>query len=143
IKARGAQTVVMQLDRPYNPGWFDLDQLSLIIPLPALAWARTSVKGPVVNFTDPANAKKIYDFLTKQSGLLGSYATNPLWQTIDGPFKLTAFSASSGANTLVPNPSYAGPTKASISKLQEVAYTSNTAEVDALLSHQLTVGQVP
>ena len=143
ISAQGAQTVVMQLDRPYNPGWFDLDQLSLIVPLPAAAWARTSASGPIVDFTVPANARKIYDFLSAQSGQLGGYATNPLWQTIDGPFKLVSFSASTGSNSLVPNPAYAGPSKASIARLDEVAYTSNIAELDALLSRQLTVGTIP
>jgi peptide/nickel transport system substrate-binding protein len=137
-----ARTVVMQLDRPYNPGWFDLDQLSLIVPLPAAAWARTSLNGPAVDFTVPANAKRIYDFLTAQSNQVGSYATIPLWQVVDGPFKLVSFSASTGSNALVPNPAYGGA-KASIARLEEVAYTSNVAEVGALLSHQLTVGQIP
>jgi len=142
VSSPDARTVVMQLNRPYNPGWFDLDQLSLIVPLPSAAWARTTPSGPAVDFTVPANAKRIYDFLTAQANLLGSYATNPLWQTVDGPFKLVSFSASTGGNALVPNPAYSGA-KASIARLEEVAYTSNNAEVDALLSHQLTVGTIP
>lgn len=143
VSAPDGRTVVLRLNRPYNPGWFELDQLSLIVPLPAEAWARTSVGGPTVDFTVPANAKKIYDFLTAQSSQLGSYATNPLWQTIDGPFKLVSFSTSTGANSLVPNRDYSGPSKPRIARLDEVAYTSNIAELDALLSHQLTVGTIP
>ncbi len=141
--AQNAQTVVMQLNRAYNPGWFQLDQLSLIVPLPAAAWSRTSATGPIVDFTVPANAKRVYDFLAAQSGMLGSYATNPLWQTIDGPFKLVSFSASTGASSFVPNPDYAGPSRPRIARIDEVAYTSNLAELDALRAHQLTVGTIP
>ena len=143
VTAPDARTVVMRLDRAYNPGWFELDQLSLIVPMPAAAWARTSVSGPTVDFTVAANANRIYDFLTAQSNLMGSYATNPLWQTVDGPFKLVAFSASTGGNSLVPNPAYTGPSKPRIARLDEVAYTSNIAELDALLDHRLTVGTIP
>lgn len=143
VAAPDPRTVVMRLDRGYNPGWFLLDQLTLIVPLPAAAWSRTSVNGPLVDFTVPANAKRIYDFLTAQSNRVGSYATNPLWQTVDGPFKLVTFSASTGANSLVPNPAYTGPSRPHIARLDEVAYTSNIAEIDALLGHQLTVGTIP
>lgn len=143
VSTPDSRTVVMRLNRKYNPGWFELDQLSLIVPLPAAAWARTSAGGPNVDFTVPANAKKIYDFLTAQSGQLASYATNPLWQTIDGPFKLASFSASTGANSLVPNLAYTGPSKPRIARLDEIAYTSNIAELDALFSNQLTVGTIP
>ena len=39
--------------------------LSLVVPMPAHAWARASANGPILDFTNPANAKKIYDFLNR------------------------------------------------------------------------------
>jgi len=95
-----------------------------------------------VDFTTPAGAAKIYKFLSAQSLKLSTYATNPLWQVVDGPFKLNQFNASTDANTMVPNPNYSGQ-KPSISKFQEVAFTSDDAEYTALRSGQLTVGLVP
>ena len=34
---------------------------------------------------------KIFNFLTAQAKSLSTYATNPLWQVVDGPYKLTAY----------------------------------------------------
>ena len=55
----------------------------------------------------------MYSFLTgkTEAGDLGTYATNPLWQVVDGPFKLTAYDATDNGATVVPNPSYSGPVK--------------------------------
>jgi peptide/nickel transport system substrate-binding protein len=134
--------IVLTINKTYNQNWLFLDQLALLIPLPAHAWARTSANGPIVDFTNPANAKKIYDFLNKQSATLGTYATNPLWQVVDGPFKLKGFDVSTYANTMVPNAAYSGPVKPSISELDNVAFTSTEAEFNQLLSQNLTVGFV-
>jgi peptide/nickel transport system substrate-binding protein len=136
-------TVQLQLTKAYNPGYFFYDQLTLITPLPSTAWNITKPGGPHISFTSLANAKKIYTFLSTQSNKLSTYANNPLWQTVDGPFHLTAFNPSTDANTMVPNPAYSGPDKASIKQFQEVAFTSDTAEYTALLDGQLTVGLVP
>jgi len=62
---------------------------------------------------------------------------------VDGPFRLTAFNASTDANTMVPNKAYTGPNKPVISKFEEVAYTSDSAEYSALRSGALDVGLVP
>lgn len=40
----------------------------------------------------PANAKKIYDYLNKVGGQVGTFGTNPLWKIADGPFVLSSFS---------------------------------------------------
>lgn len=143
MTAKGKYTVVMHLDKPYNPNYFFLDQLNLVIPMPSHAWAIDKVGGPKLDYTQPANAKKIYNFLAAQSGKLSTYATNPLWQVVDGPFKLTQFSASTDANTMVPNAAYSGPDKPKITKFQQVAFTSDEAEYTALRSGQLTVGLIP
>jgi len=142
-KATGKFTVVLNLTKAYNPGYFYLDQLVLVSPLPSTQWAVDKAGGPQLDWAKLAVAKKIYTYLAAQSGKLSTYATNPLWQDVDGPFKLTAFSPSTDANTMVPNPAYTGPSKPTIAKFQEVAFTSDESEYTALRSGSLTVGLVP
>jgi peptide/nickel transport system substrate-binding protein len=138
-----ATTLVLNLNKPVNPVWFTQDQLQLIQPMPVHAWARDSATGPILDFTNPANAKKIYDFLAKASGSTSTYATNPLWQVVDGPYKLTEFNNTTGAFTMAPNPAYGGPTSAKVPSLQGVPYTSDTAEFNAVLSKSIDVGYMP
>jgi len=135
-------TLQMTFSKPINPSYQYYNQILLLTPLPSKAWAIDAPNGKPLDYTNPANAAKIYKFLDAQSQKLSTYATNPLWQVVDGPFKLTAFNPSTDANTMVPNPAYSG-TKPSISKFQEVAFTSDDAEYTALRSGQLTVGLIP
>ena len=126
-----------------QPAWFTADGLYYIQPIPVHAWAKASPNGPILDFTNPANAKKIYDFLAKASGSTGTYATNPLWQVVDGPYRLTAFNNTTGAYTMAPNPSYGGPQSAKVPTLSAVPYTSDTAEFNAVLSKSIDVGYMP
>jgi peptide/nickel transport system substrate-binding protein len=135
-------TLQLKFNKSYNPGYLLYDQILLLTPLPSTSWNIDAVGGKPVDFTTPAGAASIYKFLNAQSLKLSTYATNPLWQIVDGPFKLSQFNASTDANTMVPNPNFSG-TKPSISKFQEVAFTSDDAEYTALRSGQLTVGLVP
>ncbi len=141
-KATGKFTLQINFNKAYNPGYLFYDQLLLLTPLPSTQWNIDAPGGKPVGYTTLAGAEKIYKFLAAQSAKLSTYATNPLWQDVDGPFKLTAFNPSTDANTMVPNPAYSGQ-KPSIAKFQEVAYTSDDAEYNALRSGQLTVGLVP
>ena len=138
-----ATTLVLHLNKPVNPAWFTADGLYYIQPIPVHAWAKASPNGPILDFTNPANAKKIYDFLAKASGSTGTYATNPLWQVVDGPYRLTAFNNTTGAYTMAPNPSYGGPKSAKVPTLSAVPYTSDTAEFNAVLSKSIDVGYMP
>jgi peptide/nickel transport system substrate-binding protein len=145
-----ANTVVINLTKAANPGYTYLSELLTITPLPG-AWDVTKF-GDAANsggcLADSAADKwakcvAVYNYLSKQSTDLSTYATNPIWQVVDGPFKLSAFNASTDANTLVANPAYTGPSKPSISTFQEVAFTSDTAEYTALRAGDLTFGIVP
>jgi peptide/nickel transport system substrate-binding protein len=138
-----ATTLVLTLNKAVNPLWFTENMLGLVQPMPVHAWAKASDTGPVLDFTNPANAKKIYDFLAKASGSTGTYATNPLWQVVDGPYRLTVFNNTTGAYTMVPNPGYGGPTSKIVPTLQAVPYTSDTAEFNAVLSHSIDIGYMP
>ncbi len=141
--APNATTLVLQLNKPVNPLWFTDDVLYNVLPIPVHAWAKASATGPVLDFTNPANAKKIYDFLAKASGSTGSYATNPLWQVVDGPYRLTQFNNTTGGYTMAPNPRYGGPHSAIVPTLQAIPYTSDTAEFNAVLSHSIDLGYMP
>jgi peptide/nickel transport system substrate-binding protein len=136
-------TIVINLNKPVNPTWFTEDQLAVIQPMPAHAWAKDSANGPTLDFTNPANAKKIYDYLAKASGSTATYATNPLWQVVNGPYKLTSFNNTTGSYTMAPNPAYGGPHSAKVPTLQAIPYTSDTAEFNAVLAHSIDIGYMP
>jgi peptide/nickel transport system substrate-binding protein len=138
-----SKTLVLTLNASVNPTWFTENELPLIQPLPSHAWAKASASGPVLDFTSPANAKKIYDFLAAQSKSTKTYASNALWQVVDGPYRLTAFNDTTGAYTMVPNPKYGGPHATPQSTLQAVPFTSDTAELNAVKSGNLDQGYVP
>jgi peptide/nickel transport system substrate-binding protein len=143
VAAPNPSTFVVNLKVAVNPEWFWLDELTLVTPMPSAEWARASASGPLLNFAVPANAKKIFNYLTAASLKESTYATNPLWQTVDGPYRLAAFNSSTGAFTMVPNNSYSGPHATKMSTLQAVTFTSDTAEFDAVRSGDIDVGYVP
>ena len=146
-----ASTIVLHLNKSYDPEWFTYNELSQITPLP-LAWDRTSLsaKAPTSDTgklpdTTKAGALKVYKFLDAQSKDLGSWATSPVWGVVDGPWKLTAFT-SDGEATFVPNAAYSGSPKPTISKFVELPYTSDTAAFNEFRSggpSAVTIGYVP
>jgi peptide/nickel transport system substrate-binding protein len=143
VTTPNASTFVVNLKKTVNPEWFQLDELGAVTPIPSAQWARASASGPLLDFTNPANAKKIFDYLTAASEKESTYATNPLWQTVDGPYRLTAFNDSTGSFTMVPNNGYGGPHAAKMSTLSAVTFTSDTAEFDAVRAGNIDVGYMP
>ena len=94
--------------KAYNPGFFLNNQLqdtNNVYPLPSTAWNVASAGGPHLNnWQDPAVAKKIYDYLNKAGASVATFASNPLWKVVSGPFKLKSFSATNSSYVLIPNP---------------------------------------
>jgi peptide/nickel transport system substrate-binding protein len=138
-----ATTLVIHLNKAVNPVWFTDDDLGYVQPMPVHAWAKASATGPVLDFANPANAMKIYDFLARQSGSTGTYASNPLWQVVDGPYRLTAFNNTAGGYAMAPNPRYGGPHSATVPALRAIPFTSDTAEFNAVLAHSIDIGYMP
>jgi peptide/nickel transport system substrate-binding protein len=138
-----ASTIVINLKKAYNPSWFIQDQFGSIQPMPAHAWSKDSANGPIIPFTNPANATKIYNFLAAQSKSVGTYATNPLWQVVDGPYQLTSFNSTTEAFTMKPNATYGGPHSTKQLSLTGVPFTSDTAEYNAIKSGSVDQGYVP
>src|SRR5258706_1764246 len=136
-------TLVINLNKSVNPTWFFENNLAVIQPLPVHAWAKASANGAVLDPNNPSDATKIYKFLAAQSKSVATYATNPLWQVVDGPYRLTAFNNTTGAYTMVPNAKYSGPHSSKQSKLQAVPFTSDTAEWNAIKSGSIDAGYVP
>jgi peptide/nickel transport system substrate-binding protein len=142
-----ATTLVMNLKAAVNPTWFTEDMLGEgpLTPLPSAEWAKESATGAVLPASGwtPAAMTKIFSYLNGQAKSLSTYATNPLWQVVDGPYKLSAYTPANGAFTLVPNTTYGGPHATPMSSFQGVPFTSNAAEVNAIRAGSIDVGYVP
>jgi peptide/nickel transport system substrate-binding protein len=126
-----------------NPTYFIDNGLDYITPIPQHAWDKTSANGPVGNYdTTPSGAKKVAAFLQKEAADTNSYATNPLWKVVDGPYMLKSYGGSSSPDVFVANPRYSG-TRPAISTFEEVPFTSDSAEFTALVSGKVDYGYVP
>jgi len=169
-KGATGNEVVFNLTGTYSENWFQYNELSQITPM-AEAWDVTSLTakagsggcgavatGNMTGFgatLKPCEA--VWTFDTDNGGLnkspvmsgdLSTYATNVLWKDgVSGPWNLSAFNASSGEATFVPNTKYSGPGKPIISKFVEVPFASTTAEYNALAAHSsaapLDMGYLP
>jgi len=137
--ATGKNQVTLHLKQAYSSIWFTYNQLAVLEPMP-LAWDVTKVGAKAGSggcSTDSAAAdgwakcKAVYTFLAAQNKDTSTYATNPLWQVVDGPWKLQSFNID-GDYTFVPNKDYSGSPKPSIAKLVFQNYTSDTAIYTAL-----------
>lgn len=148
-KATSPTQVVMQLNRPYSSLWYTYNQLAEIHLLPE-AWDATSLGAAAGSggcLKDSARdgwarCKAVYTFLNAQAKSASTYATSPLWQVVDGPWKLSHFSTT-GNVTMVPNPKYSGSPKPSLARLQFVPFTSDSAEYTAVKTGQVDVGYIP
>ena len=169
VTTPNATTVVFTLNATYSSYWFTYNELSQISPLPK-AWDITAAgakagsgqcgsaaysaivtsfnaKGALVD--NSAAAKRcaaVYTFMTgkTEGGDLGTYATNPLWQIVDGPFKLSSYDATTNGASVVPNPLYSGPNKPSINKLVLAPFTTDASEYNVLQAgHAINIGYVP
>jgi peptide/nickel transport system substrate-binding protein len=144
VSTPDAHTVVLRLTRSYNPAFYTDDVLSTIELLPQHAWDKTSLTGPAGNYDQTASGSKaVYSFLQSQGGQLSTFATNPLWKVVDGPWTLSAFQ-SSGYYSYLPNKHYSGPDKPILSKVVETPFTTDTAELDSLRAgNTIDVGSLP
>lgn len=147
--ASDPSTVVLKLKSPVSSVWFTYNQLAEITPMP-MAWDVTSASAKAGSggcTTDSAKDKwakcqAVYNFMAAQAKSANTYATNPVWAVVDGPWKLSSFSTS-GTVTFVPNAAYSGSPKPSLSEVKYLAYTDDTTEYTALKTGQLDVGYIP
>jgi peptide/nickel transport system substrate-binding protein len=143
VKVSGPRTFTLVLDRAYSPIWFTGNQLSQLMPIPQHVWDKKSASGPVGNWDQtPAGATAVYNYLIGEAKKPSSYATNPLWQVVDGPWKLSGY-RTDGYAEFVPNPQYAGPVKPKIAKFVEQPFTTAQAELNVLRSGGIDYGYLP
>ncbi|MGH7610456.1 MAG: ABC transporter substrate-binding protein [Candidatus Dormibacteria bacterium] len=162
----GTYTLVFKMNASYNPTWFLYNELSQVYPLPQASWDELSASGPIGDFDASAEARTTLpntspawyvpqDPGTASSGALGvaalinneasdisTYATNPFWKVVDGPFSLSRFTTE-GFAKFVPNPEYSGAPKPRISAFELLPFTTNAAEFNALRSGSVTIGYLP
>ena len=162
----GTYSLTMKLNQSYNPTWYLYNELSQIYPMPQKVWDKVSAFGAIGNAdasaaarttlpntspiaSVPANpgtagtgALAVAQYLNVQSQDLAPYTTDPLWKVVDGPFKLSQFTTS-GYVKLVPNKAYSGSSKPKIAAFEELPFTTEAAEYDALRSGSLTIGYIP
>ncbi len=152
--------MTLTLTQPFNSTYFTYNQLGQITPFP-VAWDKTSTSGSAGSGgcsaapfgTADTQCAAVYTFLSNQAGYnpanpkaannaLPTYATNPLWQVVDGPWHLTHFDTT-GNVTFAANPSYSGPFKAKIKTFKELPFTSDSSEFNALVGGQVNYGYLP
>lgn len=92
--------------------------------------------------TATSGALGVAQFLNVESEDLSTYDSDPLWKVVDGPFQLSKF-LSSGYVKLVPNKAYSGFPKPTIKAFEELPFTTDSAEFDALRGGSLTIGYLP
>lgn len=145
-------TVVLRLKSAVSSIWFTYNQLAEITPMPA-AWdvtgagAKAGSGGCAADSAADhwARCAAVYRFLAGQAADLSGYASNPLWQVADGPWKLASFTAASSGPvaSFAPNPAYSGSPKPQLARFTYYAFTSDAAEYQALRRGQLDEGYVP
>jgi peptide/nickel transport system substrate-binding protein len=150
--AGGHDTVVLRLRQPVSNIWFTYNQLAEITPMP-MAWDVSSPggkpgSGGCTGDTAAdhwAKCTAVFGFLTAQAKAARSYATNPLWAVVDGPWKLSRFStASTGpVASFTPNKLYSGTPRPVLDGLTYYAYTQPGAEYAALKAGLLDAGYIP
>lgn len=114
-----ALTFTITFNRQYSHQFLLGNQLAQIIPIPQEAWDRTSMGGAIGNYdTTPSGAASVYDFLNAQSSNLTTYSSNPLWKTVDGPWRMSAYSATTSYVAFSPNTAYSGSPRPKLAKLE-------------------------
>jgi peptide/nickel transport system substrate-binding protein len=86
---------------------------------------------------------EVYNFLNAQSQTLTTYATNPLWKVVDGPWRISSYAPETGETILAKNTKYTGPDKAHLDRLELLPFTSDAAEFDAVRAGEVDYGYLP
>jgi len=128
----GPTSITFTLSQAYGSYFFTYNELSQITPLPQHVWDKESVNGAVGDYDmTPAGAEAVYKFLDAQASSLSTYGSNPLWQVVNGPWRLKFFDTR-GRVKMVPNAMYSGPVKPTLTEFDEVPFTQDTTEFNLL-----------
>jgi peptide/nickel transport system substrate-binding protein len=126
-------------DEVYSKTWVEMNQLSLITPMPK-AWDRTA-DGPARASFDKADIPAVYDYLVSENGdwteeanlHRGDWAGSPVWSVVSGPWKLKSYDLD-GLVTFVPNENYSGPNKPRLAEFRQVQNDTDELMYERLLA---------
>ncbi|HET9897076.1 MAG TPA: ABC transporter substrate-binding protein [Streptosporangiaceae bacterium] len=145
VHAVGTDEVQMTIKGKYSSAWFTGNELSQITPLP-LSWDRTSSGAASDCAEHASDCPAVFRYLNSLASVKSTWATQPLWKDIDGPWQLTGYSTQ-GVLTFSRNPKYSlSVPKDHITQFIEQPYTSEEAEFNVLQAggaHPLDVGYLP
>jgi peptide/nickel transport system substrate-binding protein len=155
VTVNSPTSLTVTLTKAVDPTWFTYNELSQITPFPS-AWDVTAAgaaagsggcsTGTFGAASTDAACTKVYNYLAGLAGNPTGYASSPIWTIVDGPYTIASSKggsySTSGAVTLVPNPSYGGPQKATVT-YEQLPYTTDSAEFNALVGGALDVGYLP
>ncbi|MFJ9848324.1 peptide ABC transporter substrate-binding protein [Streptomyces sp. NPDC101150] len=125
------RTFRLRLDRAYNPAWFTANELQDFVALPVHAWNPRN--------EDPQRA---FARLMRHAKRLSHFATDPLWKTVDGPWRIEKWTTS-GLVSLVPNKKYRGPDKPRLDRVILKPFTTADSEFNVLRAGGIDYGYIP
>jgi peptide/nickel transport system substrate-binding protein len=138
-----AKTFTLNLTGAFSTEWFTQSQLYWLAAFPQHAWDKTSTSGPTgSDDMTPAGATQVLNYLVDQAKNPNTYASNPLWKVVDGPWKLSEFKTD-GYAVFVPNTAYEVGPKPTLAKFIMQPFSSDAAEANDLATGALTYGYVP
>lgn len=138
-------TVRLRLSRAYNPDWFTANQLTLMRALPQHAWDATADGGGIGDWDrTKKGAKAVFARLTRHAKSLGRYGSDPLWKTVNDPWKLAGW-RDNGQVTIVPNEKFTGPRseRPHLDKVVFKPFTTADSEYNVLRSGGIDYGYIP
>lgn len=147
VSSPNSKTVVINFKSSVNPNWMLYNYLSEITPMPntwdvsAANTPSTCATGKYGAAATDAACKKVVTYLQSYAETTSAY-TSTFWQSgTDGPYVLTKFD-NLGNATFVPNPTYKGPQKSQVAEVEELAFTSATAEANDLRAGTIDLGYI-
>jgi peptide/nickel transport system substrate-binding protein len=155
VTVNSPTSITITFNQSYDPTWVTYNEFSQITPFPQ-AWDVTATGGTPGSggcysgaYGDAATDKactNVYNFLTAQAQNIAGYSSSPIWTIVDGPYTIASSKGgsfqTSGAVTLAPNSAYTGSQKATVT-VQELPFTSDSAEFNSLLGGNLDIGWLP
>ncbi|MFI6316797.1 ABC transporter substrate-binding protein [Nonomuraea sp. NPDC050556] len=138
-EATAPDTLTLKLKTAYNPSYL-LSMLTLLYVMPSKEWNIAAKGGQHLDYTQQKNATAIYKYLTKAAESQSTFATDPLWQVVNGPYKLRSFDPTTGSFSLTRNDAYSGPGESRLDQVDFKAFTSAAAVLNQFKAGNLTVG---
>ncbi|HEY1762140.1 MAG TPA: ABC transporter substrate-binding protein [Acidimicrobiales bacterium] len=148
VSATGSgNSVTIKFKTSVNPNWILYNYLSELTPMPntwditAPGKTSTCATGAYGAAATTTACKAVEKYLDSQSSKISTY-TDTMWQSgVSGPWKLSAIDEL-GNVTFEANNAYGGPQKAQVKYVKEVAFTTATAEQEALRAGSIDMGYV-